>query len=320
MARLVAFEVPEASRGIRLDRFLAGVLPGESREAIQRWIHAGAVRREGGGLLKPASRLRPGDRIRVEIPDSPPGFVLQPEPIPLDVVHADAELLVVVKPAGMVVHPGAGARTGTLVHALLGGRYDLSRAGGADRPGIVHRLDKETSGLLVIARNDRAHRALAAQFAAREVRKVYLALVWGSPVPASGRIEAAIGRDPRSRTRMSVRPAKGRSALTEYRTCELLGPVTLLEIRLLTGRTHQIRVHLRHRGHPIVGDATYGGRRYEAARPRRVREALEEFGRMALHAARLEFVHPASGKRVRFEAPLPGDFAALLERLRDLRG
>jgi len=219
----------------------------------------------------------------------------------------------------MVVHPGAGLRSGTLVHALLGRGGSLSGAGGPERPGIVHRLDRETSGVLVVARNNRTHRALSEQFASRQVGKIYHTLVWGSPDPPADRIEVPLGRHLVVRTRMAVRHGGGRPAITEYRTLEKLGSFTFLEVRILTGRTHQIRVHLRHRGHPVAGDKRYGGIGFGILRPPGLRQVLEEFGRLALHASVLEFRHPATGEKLHFRAPLPPDFALLLDRLREAR-
>jgi len=254
----------------------------------------------------------------VEFPDAVPSH-LTPEIIPLEIVHQDAGFLVISKPSGMVVHPGAGRRTGTLVNALLALQGGLSGVGGAERPGIVHRLDRETSGLLVVARTDAAHRHLSAQFSQRQVTKTYLALVWGEPVPARGRIDAAIGRHPVSRTRMTVRASGGRSAITEYETLERMAGFAFMKVHILTGRTHQIRVHFKHRGHPVVGDSEYGGNRFSSIKRPDLRDPLVAFGRLALHAQRLEFRHPDSGAPLRFEAPLPADFSLLLERLRGLR-
>jgi len=306
--------VVEAQRAVRLDRYLMDHLTGESRTSIQRLILDGRVLLEGRPL-KPSYQVRPGDSLTVEIPDPFPSPLL-PEPIPLDIVHRDPSFLVLVKPAGMVVHPGAGRKTGTLVHALLALEGPLSRVGGEERPGIVHRLDRDTSGLLVVARSDEAHRNLSAQFAGRKVTKIYRALVWGTPAPTRGRIDAPLGRHPVARTRMAVRGA-GRVAITEYESIERLGPFTLLKIGILTGRTHQIRVHLKHKGHPVVGDSEYGGDRFSSLRREPVRMAAEEFGRLALHAERLEFSHPVTGERLRFEAPLPADFERLLSLLRE---
>jgi 23S rRNA pseudouridine1911/1915/1917 synthase len=253
----------------------------------------------------------------VELPD-PVSSGLLPEAIPLDILCSDPNFLVIDKPPGMVVHPGAGRRSGTLANALLSLEGEVSRIGGVERPGIVHRLDRETSGVLVVARNDIAHRNLAAQFAARQVTKVYLAVVWGNPVPSRGRIDAPLGRHPMVRTRMSVRRAGGRPAITEYETLQSLGKFSLLRLRILTGRTHQIRVHLKHLGHPVVGDSAYGGNRFAAVRDAKLRRALEDFGRLALHAFHLEFQDPASGERRTFEAPPPTDFARLVQILGSL--
>ncbi len=239
-----------------------------------------------------------------------------PEDIPLDVVFEDAHLLVVNKPAGLVVHPGAGANRGTLVNALLGRVRDLSGVGGVLRPGIVHRLDRGTSGLLVVAKDDETHRALVRQFAGRTVEKEYLALVLGRPARPSGSIEAPIGRDPIHRQKMSVRATRGRPARSEYRVRESFDGATLLLVRIHTGRTHQIRVHLASIGHPVAGDATYGGTRPPSSRRAAAREALSSLARPALHAARLAFVHPATGDRLSFEAPLPADLREVVERLR----
>ena len=316
MRRTVELVVEGGGR-TRLDRYLMTRLQGESRTSIQRLILGGHVRLEGKHL-KPSAFLRPGDRIRVEFPDPVPSH-LTPESIPLEIVHRDPSFLVISKAPGMVVHPGAGRRTGTLVNALLALQGGLSQVGGEERPGIVHRLDRETSGLLVVARTDTAHRNLSAQFSQREVTKIYLTLVWGEPVPSRGRIDAALGRHPVSRTRMTVREAGGRKAVTEYEALERMAGFTFLKVRILTGRTHQIRVHLKHLGHPVAGDSEYGGNRFTAVKRPELREPLVAFGRLALHAHRLEFRHPDTGEPLRFEAPLPADFELLLERLRGLR-
>jgi 23S rRNA pseudouridine1911/1915/1917 synthase len=313
----VALVVEESAGRPRLDHYLARHLPGASRAAIQRWILSGNVRLEGR-RLRPSFRLSPGNRILVEIPPERPSRLV-PEAIPLHVIHEDGDLLVVFKPSGMVVHPGAGIRTGTLVQALLSRKGTLSRVGGEERPGIVHRLDRETSGLLVVAKNDEAHRALSRQFARRQVGKIYLALVWGAPDPERGRIEEPLGRHPTARTRMAVRRIGGRQAVTEYRVLETIGSFSLLELRILTGRTHQIRVHLRHLGHPVVGDSRYGGSNFSQIRHPGVRKILETFNRLALHASVLEFQHPRSGEKLRFMAPLPADLQLLLEELRASR-
>ena len=251
----------------------------------------------------------------------PPPVAAEPEPedIPLAVVHEDAHLLVVDKPAGLVVHPAAGAPRGTLVNALLARVRDLSGVGGTLRPGIVNRLDRGTSGLLVVAKDDETHRALARQFAGRTVEKEYLALVLGVPRARAGTIDAPIGRDPVHRKKMSVRAPRGREARTSYEVAEAFAGAALLRVRLHTGRTHQIRVHLASRGHPIAGDAVYGGTRPLSLRRGALREALLDLKRPALHATRLRFVHPATGQTVTFESPLPDDLRAVLERLRRSR-
>jgi 23S rRNA pseudouridine1911/1915/1917 synthase len=240
----------------------------------------------------------------------------QPEDIPLRIVHEDAALLVLDKPAGLVVHPGAGTSSGTLVNALLARVRDLSGVGGVLRPGIVHRLDRGTSGLLLVAKSDEAHRALARQFANRTVEKEYLAVVLGVPARSSGEIDAPIGRDPVHRRRMSVRAPRGRAARTSWSVEERFDGAALLRVRIHTGRTHQIRVHLASIGHPVAGDPLYGGTRTPPSRGAAALEALSSLARPALHAARLAFTHPSSGARLVFEAPLPADLAGLLDSLR----
>jgi 23S rRNA pseudouridine1911/1915/1917 synthase len=239
----------------------------------------------------------------------------QPEDIPLRVVYEDAALLVIDKPTGLVVHPGAGTPAGTLVNALVARVRDLSGVGGVLRPGIVHRLDRGTSGLLVVAKDDATHRELARQFAARSVEKEYLALVLGSPARAAGEIDKPIGRDPARRMRMSVRASRGRTALTSWRVVERFDGAALLRVRIHSGRTHQIRVHLASIGHAVAGDPLYGGTRTPSGRTA-AREALASLARPALHSARLAFTHPVSHERLTLEAPLPED---LLQVLRELR-
>jgi len=270
--------------------------------------------RVDGRTSRASARLKSGQRVELEIPE-PVAAVPVAEAIPLSVVFEDARLLVLDKPAGIVVHPGAGGATGTLVNALLHHIRDLSGIGGVLRPGIVHRLDRGTSGLLVVAKDDEAHRALARQFAGRTVEKEYLAVVLGVPEPRQGRIEAPIGRHPAHRQRMSVRPG-GRAARSDYQVVESLDGAALVRVRIHTGRTHQIRVHLASIGHPVAGDTAYGGTRTPPSRRAASREALTSLGRPALHAARLAFDHPASAERLQFESPLPSDIGAVLERLR----
>ncbi|HVR70499.1 MAG TPA: RluA family pseudouridine synthase [Vicinamibacteria bacterium] len=306
--------VEAGEAGERLDRWLAVKLPALSRARLQALIEKGAVRVDGGSA-RASSRVKVGQSVEVTVPP-PAAAEPQPEDIPLRVLHEDSRLLVVDKPAGLVVHPGAGTAAGTLVNALLHRVKDLSGIGGVLRPGIVHRLDRGTSGLLVVAKDDATHRDLARQFAARGVEKEYLAVVLGRPRRATGTIDAAIGRDPVHRQRMSVLAPRGRAARTSYAVAEALEGVALLHVRIHTGRTHQIRVHLASIGHPVLGDAVYGGRRLPASAGARLREALAGLDRPALHAARLAFTHPATGQRVSFESPLPGDLVRLLETLR----
>jgi 23S rRNA pseudouridine1911/1915/1917 synthase len=294
--------VDAAHDGARLDVFLSARLPALSRSRLHNLIAAGAVR-VGGETRKPASRVHRGQEVTVEIPVVPPAEVIA-EPISLDVRYEDRDLLVVNKPAGLPVHPGPGHAGGTLVNALLARVPGLAGVGGALRPGIVHRLDKDTSGLLVVAKTEAALRALQAAIKAREVRREYLALVHGRVAVAEGTIEAPIARHPRHRRRMAV-VARGREAVTRYRVRDRFGAATLVEASLQTGRTHQIRVHFAHLGHPVVGDPVYGRRG-------------ERWGmrRQALHAFRLTFTHPGTGALIAVEAPLPQDMANALDAVR----
>jgi 23S rRNA pseudouridine1911/1915/1917 synthase len=286
-----------AQGGQRLDRYLVESCPDISRSRLVRLVQQGLVT-VNGRQAKPASSVRPGDRVALTVPP-PVEFALEPEPLPLSVVYEDADLLVVDKPPGLPVHPSPGHPTGTLVNALLAYCTDLSGIGGVLRPGIVHRLDMGTSGLLVVAKHDAAHQALARGLKERQVTKVYLALVWGQPQPPAGTIEARLGRDPRNRKRMAVVP-DGREARTGYRTLRAYRETTLAEARPETGRTHQIRVHLASIGHPIVGDPLYSKKKTALV------------GRPFLHAQRLGFRLPSSGRYVEFTAPLPPDLEAAL--------
>jgi 23S rRNA pseudouridine1911/1915/1917 synthase len=248
--------------------------------------------------------------------------VPEAQEIPLEILHEDAQLVVIVKPAGLTVHPAPGNPDKTLVNALIAHcGASLSGIGGVARPGIVHRLDKDTSGVMVVAKTDAAHHSLTAQFQGRTIERAYLALVWGVPRPASGRIEGAIGRSTRDRKKMAVVSRGGKAAATRYRTLRTFGrAASLIECRLETGRTHQIRVHMTHLGHPLVGDPAYGRARHRAAPelPPAARNMLDGFRRQALHAAVLGFDHPESGRRLRFEAPIPADFANLLNSLEEI--
>ena len=304
------FTVPAEAEGERLDRYLAGEVPQYSRSRIQRLIDEGRVRVPRVKVTKANVQLREGDVIEVSLPDAAPAAPAA-EDIPLDILHDDEDVVVVNKPAGMVVHPAAGNPRGTLVNALLHHVKDLSGIGGQLRPGIVHRLDKGTSGVMVVAKNDRAHQELSRQFHDREVEKEYVALVWGL-VQQRKRIEASIGRDPKHRQKMSTRATRARDAVTRVTWARDLKGLTLLRVAIATGRTHQIRVHLSAIGHPIVGDALYGGVHRRV--PGQFR-AVQRLTRPFLHAERLAFTHPRSGERMAFVAPLPAD---LEEVLRDV--
>jgi len=319
---MLELTVPLPQAGERLDRFLAAAQADLSRSRLQGLIREGRVL-VNGRAARASLRLRGGDQVRVELPpERIPS--LGAEDIPLAILHEDESILVVDKPAGMVVHPGAGVATGTLAHALLHHDPAIGAVGGAGRPGIVHRLDRDTSGLLVVARSARAYRSLVEAIKNREVSRRYLTLVWGGPRAASGELAGAIGRDPHHRQRMAVVTRGGKPARTRWRVAERFGLCTALDVALDTGRTHQIRVHLSHFGHPVVGDRVYGGSarmrlRLTAAERSLAEVLLDLLPRQALHAAELEFAHPVSGKRLHFEAPLPADFAGALAWLRKER-
>jgi 23S rRNA pseudouridine1911/1915/1917 synthase len=314
--------------GERLDRWLAARLPAHSRAEIQRWIGDGLIT-IGGKSQKASYRVGTGDSVVVRVP-VPEEYAVEPEPIPLEIVYENDDLLVIDKPAGMVVHPAAGHWHGTLVNAVLHHCHDLEGVGGLHRPGIVHRLDKDTSGLIVVAKNDRAHRDLQAQFRGREVQKRYLALVYGLVSPSSGEIAAAIARDERQRKRMAIQ-AGGRMSVTRYEVLGYYREHTLLACHPLTGRTHQIRIHLAHIGHPIVGDTVYGGRRpgSRPAKAGRTPFGRDEAGpspgsrdklpvscpRQFLHAQQIRFRMPGTGEEVEFASPLPADLQGVLDAL-----
>ena len=308
---------PDAA-GSRADRFLAGAIGDLSRTRVKSLIEAGAVRREGTLLRNPAELVRSGDHFALQRPAPVPATPL-PQAIPFAILYEDADLLVLDKPAGLVVHPAPGNEDGTLVNALLAHCGDsLPGIGGEKRPGIVHRLDKDTSGVMVVAKTEPALATLSASFAARDLDRHYTALVWGTPAPGSGTIEGAIGRDPRDRKRMAVLPTGGKPAMTHYHTSRAWFPAAaLLRCKLATGRTHQIRVHLASHGHPLVGDPTYLRRIPAAAKalPPTLRQFLLDFPRQALHASSLGFAHPRTGRTLRFETPLPADMQTLIGRL-----
>jgi 23S rRNA pseudouridine1911/1915/1917 synthase len=294
-----------ADAGKRLDHLLHQRLPEFSRSRIQEWIKAGRVLVDGRAA-RSSHAVHGGETIDVE-PAAPPPLRAEAEDIPLRVLYEDADLVAIDKPAGMVVHAGAGAHSGTLVNALLHRFDSLSGVGGELRPGIVHRLDRFTSGVLLVAKNDGAHRNLAAQFSGRQVEKVYLALVHGDLKQDTGRIERPIARDPLHRTRMTARLAAGRAAWSEYRVLRRFGRFTLLEVRIGTGRTHQIRVHLASIGHPVVGDTLYGA-------PAKI-EGMPPLGRYFLHAHRIRFQLPSSGEELTLMSPLPEELDAWMQRL-----
>ena len=318
----VELRADEAAAGERLDRWLAASLQAVSRSRVKALVEAGHVRLAGATITDPSWRVKPGQVFELTLPE-PEAPTPQGEAVPLAILHEDGDLVVLDKPAGMAVHPAPGSRSGTLVNALIAHCGDsLSGIGGVKRPGIVHRLDKGTTGVMVVAKTDAAHQHLARQFAARTVERSYLALVWGLPNPLEGGIVGAIGRDPHERKRMAVVEGRGKPAETRYAVRKAFGlAAALLSCRLMTGRTHQIRVHLASIGHPLIGDATYG--RMTAARLKRLppaaQEAVRDFGRQALHAAVLGFDHPRTGARLRFETPPPADMQQLLTILESLQ-
>jgi 23S rRNA pseudouridine1911/1915/1917 synthase len=309
------------SDGVRLDLFLVSTVPGRSRSQLQRLIKDGHIQ-VGGQAARPNQLVKAGQVVAIDIPE-PVDATPAPEALPIHIVYEDRDLVVVDKPAGMVVHPAAGHADGTLVNALLHHVEDLSGIGGEKRPGIVHRLDRGTSGLMIVAKHDAAHEELSRQFREREVDKSYIALVWGE-VQAGRRIDEAIGRDPSNRKRMTAvsvkspesrRARRSREAVTRIVSAEHFGRVlTLARVAILTGRTHQIRVHLSAIGHPVVGDPLYGGVHRRV--PGDVR-AVTHLERPFLHAATLAFKHPSDGRRMAFESELPDDLQRILDELRD---
>ena len=306
--------VGENGAGQRLDAFLAGAIPGLTRSAVQRLIDEGMVHLDGA-VPKPSVKLRTGDRLTVTIPPPEPAAA-QAEDIALEILYEDSHLVVVNKPAGMVVHPGAGNSAGTLVNALLGHCHDLSGIGGELRPGIVHRIDKDTSGILVVAKSDAAHLGLATQFGEHTVKRIYLALVFGSMKTDGGKIEGTIGRHPVDRKKMSGTAKHGKRAVTHWRVVGRYPEVCLLRLRLETGRTHQIRVHLSESGHPLLGDPVYGGSgRLANLKDVKLRSLVKGLGRQALHAKTLGFIHPVSGEYLEFDSELPPDMQAVLDYL-----
>lgn len=306
--RRLEVTLDESAAGQRLDRALADALPELSRVRVQAMLAEGRVTRDGVPVSDASARAKPGQHIVIDIP-APIDAYPQPQDIPLTVVFEDDEMLVIDKQAGLVVHPGAGNHDQTLVNALLfhcGGT--LSGIGGVRRPGIVHRLDKDTSGLMVVAKTDRAHIALSSQLQNRTLKRIYNAVVWGQPMPRTGRIEGNIGRSPNDRKRMALVSHGGKPAVTHYRTLESYKTASLVECRLETGRTHQIRVHMAHIGHPLVGDPVYGLKRL----PKDAPAVAKSLPRQALHATQVTFLHPLTNIEMCYSSPVSRDIASLI--------
>lgn len=311
------FTFPTDAESIRLDHFLCRQLVTETRSTVQRLIESGNIL-VNGNQVRSSLKLKGGDRITVTIPE-PVAAVPLAESIPLEVLYEDSDLIVVNKPAGMVVHPGAGNCSGTLVNALLAHCDDLSGIGGELRPGIVHRLDKGTSGVMVVAKNDRTHQGLSAQFSAHTIKRVYQALVYGNPPADSGRVEGIIGRHPTERVRLSGRARHGKHAVTRWRVQRRYARISLLELRLETGRTHQIRVHMTEAGFPLVGDPLYAhGGRLNNIPDAKLRKLIGSLGRQALHARILGFIHPVTEEYLEFSSELPADMTNLVAYLESL--
>lgn len=311
---MIEIDVPAEAAGERLDRFLAAEIADTTRSRIERWIEEEHVRVDGKPS-RPGHRLRGGERIAVS-PPAPKTTELVAQEIPVRVLWEDDDLVAVMKPAGLVVHPAPGHPDSTLVNALLGSIAGLAGVGDRARPGILHRLDRDTTGVMLVAKNDLAFQGVARQISARTIGKFYTALVWGRFAEASGEIDRPLGRHPKDRKRMAVVPG-GKASLTRWTKREELPRTTLLDIHLVTGRTHQIRVHFASISHPVVGDVQYGAPHWNGIQDKRLRDRLSAFPRQALHARRLEFVHPRSGAKIAVEAPLPDDFEALLKFLRE---
>lgn len=313
-SRVEVLRTDETAAGQRLDRWLADAPLGLSRSRIQRLIDEGHV--EVDGEVRPGrTKLRADQEIRVEVPPARPVSMEPDASVPFDILYEDEDLAVIEKPPGVVVHPAPGHHTGTLVHGLMARLDHLSGVGGRARPGLVHRLDRDTSGLMVVAKNDAAHHALADQLRDRTLGRIYRAIVWGTPDPPKARIDLPLDRDPKQRERRRVVENGGRRAVTDFRVELEAEGASLLRLRLKTGRTHQIRVHLAHRGHPVLGDVLYGGgpARLAGAHPehrQRLRSALRRAKRQALHACELSLEHPRTGETLRWRVPLPADLTA----------
>lgn len=311
------YEVSDGEYGLRLDVFLAKKEPGLTRSRIKRIITEGKVR-VNDTVVKPSHSVKSGDTI-VLLRETPKVYAVPPEDIPIEIRYEDESIVVVDKPAGMVVHPAAGNYQGTLVNALLYHCKDLSGIGGILRPGIVHRLDKDTSGLLVVAKSDQAHMALSAQFKDRHVKKIYKALVYGDVKEDAGVIELPIGRHPKDRKKMSTASRRGKISVSRWTVVERFGYVTLLDVSIETGRTHQIRVHLSSQGYPVVGDAVYGGARkkLKEIRDEAPRAVVGRIKRQALHSSSIGFRHPVTGKYMEITSSLPHDMASVCAELAD---
>ncbi|HVE71915.1 MAG TPA: RluA family pseudouridine synthase [Thermoanaerobaculia bacterium] len=305
--------VTDSESGLRLDRALGDLFPSYSRNFLANLVNDGHVLVDGRVAKKVSQRVEAGQLVVIEVPPAAPSTIASQD-LPLTVLHEDSDIVVIDKPAGIVVHPAAGHADSTLVNALLFHVQDLSGVGGEIRPGIVHRLDKDTSGVMIVAKHDDAHRKLTANWNTDRVRKEYVALVYGTPASERGTVDAPIGRDPRDRKRMAV-VADGRRAITEYEVAERLRHASLVRCRLRTGRTHQIRVHMKHLGHPIVGDPLYSGPQWRGIPDRKIQKVLSSLTRQMLHAAKITFEHPGTGAVVSFEAPVPEDFRAVLQTL-----
>jgi 23S rRNA pseudouridine1911/1915/1917 synthase len=312
------YDIQTDQCGERLDRFLLNATEGVSRTYLQRLIRDGDVTVNGKVGKQPSYVLRDGDRVSLTLPPPRPLDTLQPEKIALDILYEDSHLIVLNKPAGMLVHPANGVNVGTLVNALLAHCTDLSGIGGVERPGIVHRLDKDTSGVLVVAKTDVVHRGLSVQFERHSITRQYVAVVCGTLAEVAGTINARIARSRRDRRRMATVETGGRQAVTHYEVLETFPKFALVQLTLETGRLHQIRVHLQHIGHPVAGDAVYGGeqRALNDADTAALKHALAQLKRQALHARVLGFEHPATGENLTFSAPMPKDMQCLVDALR----
>lgn len=314
------YHVQTEHNGKRLDQFLISVTEGVSRTCLQKLIRDGAVTVNDKVSKQPSYTLRSGDQVCLSLPDSRPLETLQPENVPLDILYEDSHLIVLNKPAGMLVHPASGVNSGTLVNALLAHCSDLSGIGGVERPGIVHRLDKDTSGVLVVGKTDVVHRELSVQFEKHTITRQYVAVVCGVPAEVTGTIDAQIARSRRDRRRMTTVKNSGRHAVTHYQVLESYHKFSLVQLTLETGRLHQIRVHLQHIGHPVAGDVIYGGdqRALNDADTLPVKHAIMQLKRQALHARTLQFEHPVTHERLIFSAPKPADLERLVDALRTL--